>query len=145
MLSEHKIIIQDLIELVWNGGRLAALDEICQPAIRYYSPYAPGTLVGLEGLKQWISTVRTAFPDLIVELDGYLVAEGEQVAGRWTATGTQLYPIGQLPASGRMITISGLGICRFVDDRLAEINIQYDVRSLLQQLGALHELSEPVG
>lgn len=145
MLSEHKILIYDLVELVWNGGHLAAIDDLCIPQVRYYSPYTPGTLIGRDGLKQWVSTVRTAFPDLVVELDGYLVAEGEQVAGRWTASGTHLCPIGQLPASGRSMTLDGMGICRFEDDRLAEIRLQYDVRSLLRQLGALRELLEPIG
>ena len=43
------------------------------------------------------------------------------------------------------MTLNGMGICRFEDDRLAEIRLQYDVRSLLRQLGALRELLEPIG
>jgi predicted ester cyclase len=51
-------------------------------------PIPSGLPPGTEGLKQTITTYRTAFPDLKATLDD-IFAEGDRVAYRWSTRGTE--------------------------------------------------------
>jgi predicted ester cyclase len=51
---------------------------------------------------------RSAFPDLRWHVD--LLADGDVVAGRWTASGTNTGPWARMAATGRKATFSGVNI-----------------------------------
>jgi steroid delta-isomerase-like uncharacterized protein len=87
-------------------------------------------------LREFIERDRAAFPDLHVQPDELLDAEGDRVVVRWTASGTHSGDafLGQ-PASGRAFSISGIDIIRIEDGRVAEIWQAEDGIGLLKQLG----------
>src|SRR5215218_8701679 len=74
---------------------------------------------GTEGLKQAITTYRTAFPDLKATLDD-IFAEGDRVASRWSTRGTHLGEwLGILP-TGNHMTATGISIFRIVGGKVVE-------------------------
>lgn len=85
---------------------------------------------GMNEAKGW----RSAFPDLNVAVD-LMVAEGDLVAVRWTARGTNTGTGNGIPATGRKVEVSGTAIFRFEDGRIAEEWTSANMLGLLRQLG----------
>jgi steroid delta-isomerase-like uncharacterized protein len=77
---------------------------------------------------------RAAFPDLTVTVD-LMLAEGDLVAVRWTARGTNTGSGNGLPATGRSVAVSGTTVFRLVAGRIAEEWTAGDALGLLRQLG----------
>jgi steroid delta-isomerase-like uncharacterized protein len=85
---------------------------------------------GMNEAKGW----RSAFPDLAVNVD-LMVAEGDLVAVRWTARGTNTGTGNGIPATGRKVEVSGTAIFRFEDGKIAEEWTSANSLGLLKQLG----------
>jgi len=95
----------------------------------------PGHGQGLEGLRQRVNTLRTAFTQqFTLEL---LIAEGDKVAVLWTTRGTHVGEFMGLPPTGKSYTIQGVDIHQLRDGRMTEHWDVVDVYSMLIQLGAL--------
>lgn len=94
----------------------------------------PGQGPGLEGLKDILRSMRSAFPDLnfaIVEQ----VAEGDKVASRFEWTGTHQGEFLGVPATGRQVRVWGIVIDRLQEGRIKETRIIMDTLGLMMQLG----------
>src|SRR5688500_14883986 len=75
MEEKNKALARKLFEEAWGKGNLAAVDEfIAADYVR--RPIPTGQPPGPEGLKQAITTYRTAFPDLQVTVED-IFAEGD--------------------------------------------------------------------
>ena len=90
---------------------------------------------GPEGQKQIARAFRTAFPDLAFDVE-VVVAEDDYVAARWTASGTHTGRWGDVEATGRLVSFSGVNIFRFEDGRVVEIWNHRDDLGLQEQLEA---------
>ncbi len=139
MLIDHnternKTIYQPYIQQVFNQGQLNVLDQILSPSYVYHE--APlGTLPGTKGIKQVVSMFRAAFPDLEITIDDQ-VAENDKVCSRATTRGTHQGEIFGIPATGKVVTITGLTMVRIVDGLIVESWVKNDVMGLMNQLGA---------
>lgn len=137
--ATNKAIAMRYAEECWNQGKVDVLDEIFSPDIIFHNPAAQYLYVqGLDDQKKAINDYRTAFPDFHVTTDA-LVAEGDKVVGRWTATGTHEGELMGIPPSGKKITWSGSTIYRFADGKIVEDWWAYDALGLIQQITALPE------
>jgi steroid delta-isomerase-like uncharacterized protein len=81
-------------------------------------------------------TLRSAFPDCRMTVED-VVAEGDQVAYRWTFSGTHRGELRGIAATGKRVSISGINVDRIAHGKIAEHWSQADVLGLLQQLGAV--------
>jgi len=79
---------------------------------------------------------REAFPDLKITVDKQ-VAEGDLVAVRWTARGTNTGTGNGIPATGRTVQTMGTTLFRVADGRIAEEWTCADSLGLMKQLGML--------
>ena len=85
MSAENKALVARWFDEVWNRGRREAIDEMFAPDGKAYG-LGEG-MRGPEGFKAFHAQFRGAFPDVRVEVDD-MIAEGDQVAYRFTATAT---------------------------------------------------------
>ena len=85
---------------------------------------------GMAEAKGW----REAFPDLNITVDKQ-VAEGDLVAVRWTARGTNTGAGNGIPATGRAVQMTGTTLFRMADGRIAEEWTCADSLGLMRQLG----------
>jgi hypothetical protein len=92
--------------------------------------------VGLEEDRAALLGWKSATPDLVIAVED-IVAEGDRVAVRWTATGTNTGEGNGLPATGKRITVGGMTFWRMRDGRIAEEWGVVDMLSALRQLGLL--------
>jgi steroid delta-isomerase-like uncharacterized protein len=115
-----------------NTGNLAAFDDLVAPSSIDHDP-APGQAPGPAGYKEFFTELRTAFPDLHVEVET-LVADSDQVGFAYTLTGTHQGPFHGHDATGKAISVRGLQISRFDDGKLVERWGSSDELGILRQL-----------
>jgi len=91
------------------------------------------------GLKQdqvSIQGWKAAIPDLEATVHD-IVAEGDRVAVRWSAKGTNTGTGNGLPATGKPLEVGGFALFRMVDGRVAESWGMFDTMGLFRQLGLI--------
>ncbi len=120
---------------VVNKGDIDALDELVAADFVDHDP-APDQGPGLAGFKDFWTTFRAAFPDLSVAVD-HLVADNENIALAYRATGTQDGPFMGIKPTGKAIDVRGMQIARFSDGRMVERWGSSDQLAILQQIGAV--------
>jgi predicted ester cyclase len=136
--EENKAIVRRAIEEGWNQGHVAVFDEQNATNLINHDPDNPGVRTN-EDYKRWVTASLNAFPNLHITIED-LIAEGNQVAMRWTVRGTHsgdlVMPV-LLPATGKQVTITGITIVRFAGGKAVEAWHQGDTLGLLQQLGVI--------
>jgi predicted ester cyclase len=123
MVSEaNKATVRRLIAEVLNGGRMDVIDELYAPEL------APGA-------RRWIAPFRASFPDVHMEVVD-LIAEGDQVVGRFRCSATHLGEwLGHAPTGRRFERVDEVSIFRFRDGRIVHAWSLEDSLSRLRQLG----------
>lgn len=116
-----------------NTGNLDAFDNLVAPNSVDHDP-APGQDPGPAGFKGVFTQMRTAFPDLHVEVET-LVADDDQVAFAYTLTGTHNGPFQGHEATGKAIKVRGLQISKFVDGKMTQRWGSSDELGIMSQLG----------
>lgn len=115
----------------WETGDVGIADAIYADGYQRHSYDSDAS--GLDGLKALVAAYLRAFPDLHFEIDD-TVSEGDRVAVRWTATGTDRGGLMGMPASGRQFSLAGCDILRIRDGRITESWSFYDRMALLAQV-----------
>jgi steroid delta-isomerase-like uncharacterized protein len=132
-VEQNKAVIRRIAEEIWNKGNLAIAAQIYPSNYVFHDPSGQD-IKGTEGIKQAISMLRSAFPDLVFAIND-MVAEGDKVAWRYTVTGTHKGEYMGIAPTGRKINISGIIISRCADGKEVE-GWPSDTRlALYQQLG----------
>jgi steroid delta-isomerase-like uncharacterized protein len=103
-----------------------------------YVAHMSGTPMPLDndGWNAFMVEFTQAFPDAQISVEASL-AERDMVASRWTISGTHGGPFQGVPATGRLVSFMGCDFSRVVDGKVAEHWAQFDLVSVLQQIGVL--------
>ncbi len=133
MTREQNIASQEAFGEAVNAGDFAAFDDLVAPDSVDHDP-APGQEPGPRGYAAFFTELRTAFPDMVLEVEK-LVADDDSVAFAYTLTGTQTGEFRGHAPTGRSVKIRGLQISTFVDGKLAERWGSSDELGILTQLG----------
>ena len=136
MADESKRITRLLIEEAYNRGELDVVGELFVPDAVIHDPALQRDVVGVAAVKDMIGAFRRAFPNFVVAVEDQ-VAEGDRVAIRWTARGTQHGQLLNIPPTGQQGLVSGLTITRFSGGKIVEDRVNWDTLGLLQQLGVI--------
>jgi steroid delta-isomerase-like uncharacterized protein len=135
MSKESNIEAQQRFGEAVNSGRLELLDDLVAPNSVDHDP-APGQGAGPAGYRAFFGDMRTAFPDLHVEVE-QLVADEDAVSFAYTLTGTHAGPLMGHPPTGKTISVRGMQISRFEDGLLVERWGSTDEMGMMMQLGLL--------
>jgi steroid delta-isomerase-like uncharacterized protein len=131
----NKQLVRRFYEEVWARGNVDVADDVFARDYVRHDLRATEAAPGPEGQKQIARAFRAAFPDLAFDVE-IVLAEGDYVAARWTASGTHTGRWGDVEATGRFVTFSGVNVFRFERGRVAEIWNHRDDLGLQEQLGA---------
>jgi len=134
MSKQSKMITRRLFEEMESQGNLDVADDIFANDFVNHTPF--GEMHGPEGAKQFVSKLRTAFPDLQVTVKDQ-IAEGDKVATHWTARGTHKAKFQNIPPNGKQIEIRGIVISQIANGKIVEQWGNPDVLGLMQQLGTI--------
>ena len=131
--TDSNIAAQEAFGAAVNSGDLAKLDDLVHADCVDHDP-APGQGPGPAGFRSMFAEMRTAFPDLAVDVE-HLTANGDDVAFAYTITGTHRGLLMGHDPTGKSIKIRGMQIGRFADGKLAERWGSSDQLGMLSQLG----------
>ena len=130
----NKFLARQFMERAFNEGDLTIVDEaLAQDGIDHQEPL--GTNFATH-LKEVITMLRTAFPDLHFEIHAML-AEGELVAFRSTMTGTHQGPFQGLLPTGKQISVAHMHFVRFVNGKTSDLWHVWDIAGLMRHLGTV--------
>jgi steroid delta-isomerase-like uncharacterized protein len=133
MSEENKELERRIYEEIYNKKNLGAFEQfyatdwVCHPSL-------PGMPPGLDGMKQSYALSNSAFPDMQVKLEDML-AEGDRVACRWTATATHKGEFMGMPPTNKQVTITGVHIDRIAGGKIVETWNYSDMMEVMQQPG----------
>lgn len=130
--AARTIMIQNVE--IYNTGNMRLAEAIIAP--NYVGHYSSSSeaVVGLEGFKEWIESIRASYSDFMVGIDDIIV-EDNMACLQWTVTGTNDGPLGDLPPTGKQIMIKGLTLARMMDGKIVEEWITWDMLDQNRQLG----------
>jgi len=121
--------------LAWNRGDFESMARYWAPNMVHHTrtgTYGPAEVYSL------ISGFVAAFPDLHFTIEN-MVAEGDFVATRMTAQAMHMQPFMGLPATGRRIKCSVMGLVRIEAGHIVEHWNIMDELHLMQQLGLVSD------
>ena len=101
-----------------------------------HDPPFPGAPAGPEGMRQAAAMFRQALSDWHSQVD-QLIAEGDTVVERFTASGTHTGELMGVPGTGHTLVLTGIQIFRIHNDKIVERWGQLDQIGLLRQLGQI--------
>lgn len=133
-LKKNKQLILQFYEEVWGEGNLAFAKEVFDENYVRHDLRPGNPIAGAAGQMQIAGDFRKAFPDLEIEID-LVFGDDEYIAARWTMTGTHSAVWGDVEATNKKVTFSGVNIFRFANGKVVEIWNHRDDLGLMQQLG----------
>lgn len=135
MSEENKALARRVVEEVWNRGNVAVVDETFAHDYTEHNP-RPGQDVGIDGYKGGVVMMRSAFPDLHLDVQD-VIAEGDRVAIRYTLQGSHEGDLMGLPPSGNRVSSDGMVFARVQGGKIVERWGVQDMLTMLQQIGAV--------
>jgi steroid delta-isomerase-like uncharacterized protein len=133
MSDNNKATVKRVVDEHWNKNNPALAAELFTENCSVHTP--DGELKGVEGARNLLNAYATAFPDFHITTDD-LIAEGDKVAFRYTFAGTHKGKLGEIAASGKAVTVSGIGFYQIVGGKVTEGRLEWDRASLREQIGA---------
>ncbi len=118
-----------------NAADWEALAEIVTEDFSRHSAATAGPPINSrDEFIQLQESFLVTFPDQRVTIQR-LIAEGDQVAALATYSGTHTGPMGDFPATGKVVESPFLAIFRIDAGRIAELWVEWDNVAMLTQLG----------
>jgi steroid delta-isomerase-like uncharacterized protein len=130
---DNKTLVSTCFDAMWNGGNLAAADTYVAPNVEVHIPPFPDA-TGRDAVKAFVSTWRSAMPDLSVKTD-LLFGEDDRVMQHFALTGTHTgTDLMGVPAKQRSLTVTGVNQYRIQNGAVVEWHGLVDVAGLMRQL-----------
>lgn len=101
-----------------------------------HSETAPGPIRGREGVRQNLTMLLGAFPDLHLETE-QIIATGDFVITRTRATGTHKGSFAGIAPTNKSITVSGCNVTEIRNGKAIRGRLYSDNVSRFQQIGVL--------
>jgi predicted ester cyclase len=138
-MTDNEAMYRRLIEEGFNQGNLAVVDELVAPNAREHQR---GSGDGIEGTKDTIKYLRSAFPDFKITIDEVVVS-GDKVWARQRGGGTNLGRFAGHPPTGKTAFIDVIDVCRFEDGKVVEHWGVPDQLGMMMALGLVTPPARP--
>ena len=129
----NKELIERYYANLWNRWDDGEVDSLISPDVIFHGSIGVG-VQGRPGFRQYVATVREAFPDFHNQVEE-IIAEDDKVAARLTYTGTHLGRLFEAPPTGKKIAYVGIAIFRVVQGQVVDGWVQGDTLGLLRRIG----------
>jgi steroid delta-isomerase-like uncharacterized protein len=142
MVEQNKATARRWSEDLWGRGKLAVADEIIAADYVRHDAGDPFPAKGPADVKRIVTMLRGMLPDLHIQIDS-MVAEGDMVVSRYTATATDTVGYMGMPPTGKAIRTSAMQMFRFANGKIVESWAVRDDLGTLRQLGHAPALPPP--
>ena len=124
----------------WNERSFDEIADAMAPDGRIQVAGTGDTFTGRDGSMKYNRGWYDGFPDGQITIDN-IVSAGDVVVveytGRGTHTGTMATGMGDIPATGRSVTLKLCDVLEFRDGKVAMQRTYFDTGSLMTQLGLM--------
>ena len=141
-IEQNKTTVRRWSEELWGRGNLAVADEIIAADYVRHDPGDPFPARGPEDVKRIVTMLRSMLPDFTIELES-MVAEGDLVVSRYTATATDTVGYMGMPPTGKVVRTPAIQMFRFANGKIVESWAARDDLGTLRQLGHLPTMERP--
>ena len=135
MSDRNKARVGEFVDRVLTGGDIEATGDYFERDMVEEVPF-PGQGPGLDGLKETLIRIRSAFPDSNWTVEEQ-IAEGDKVLSRFVWSGTHQGEFLGIPATHRPIHVWGMVIDRFAGEKIISTRILMDMFGMMMQLGVI--------
>jgi predicted ester cyclase len=136
--EDNKTVVEDFIQALFTNGDLSAVDRYLADEFVAHDPPMRGLSGDATGFRDAAVMIRAAFPDWRSQVL-LLVAEGDYVVERFTASGSHRGEFMGAAPTGRTVAIPGINIFRLRGGKIVERWGNLEVLGLLTQLGLIPE------
>jgi len=133
--EDNKALIRRLIDEVYNQGNVDVVDELVAPDIFDHAAVSEHQH-GIASFKHVMEWVRGMSSDIHYDIED-IIAEGDKVAVRMTASGTQTGALRGVRPNGKRFSVDYVHWFRVAEGKVAELWAVRDDPSRLQQLGLI--------
>ena len=133
-LEDHKALVSEFYERLWNRWDTAAVSEVLSPNIRFRGSLGIEKR-GHEGFIEYVEFIQAAFPDFHNTVEE-IIAEGDRVAVRLTYRGTHQGEIFGVPPTNRRIEYAGVALFTFEQKKISEVWVLGDMLAVMRQIEA---------
>ena len=134
MSDPNKATARRLLEEILSDGDLDRIGDVVAAGYREHDPANEVDTVGPDGMRDEFAMFRSAFGFRFTVEDQ--IAEGDQVANRWSFRGRHEGEFDGIAPTGRPVEMDGQVIFRFVDGKIEEAWWNWDTLGLLRLLEA---------
>lgn len=127
----NKQIVKRLLMECFSGGHIEVLDEIISPDFEFEYPNLPPSI---EGLKALVKKNNESFQGWQFSIHDML-ADGDKVALRWSASGVHVKSFLGEPPSGGEVRLKGQSIYQLKDGLIWKDWVEPDNLGFMTQLG----------
>jgi steroid delta-isomerase-like uncharacterized protein len=131
--EEAKVFLNRFMETVTNTDTTLAA-ELLHPDCELRYPILPEPIKGIDGYKAFIKTIPNTFSEFKATIEEVNV-KADKIWCRYTMTGINTGPLGDIPATGKEFQVTGMAITRIVDGKIIEDDTYWNVLGFYQQLG----------
>lgn len=124
---------QRFYDEVANKGNFAVIDELIAEDFVDHEVF-PGLKPDRDGVKEFFTMMRNAFPDLTIKVDFY-VADDDKVVAYLTMSGTHKGEFMGMAPTGKKISTRTIDILRIKDGKAVEHWGVTDALTMMEQLG----------
>jgi steroid delta-isomerase-like uncharacterized protein len=122
----------------WNEHKFEELADAMAPGGKIVVAGTGDVFEGREGSLQYNQGWYNGFPDGKITIDN-MIASGDCVVVEFTGNGTHTGPLvtsmGEIPATGRSLTLKLCDVLEFKDGKVASQRSYFDTGSMMAQLG----------
>ena len=134
LAEQNRAAVTAYHQALWRDGDRTAIDRYWHPNAIVHMTDFDGTAVDV--VRQDVDRYFGAFTGVETRID-HLVAEGDDVVLHWTTSGLHTGPYGEVAATDKRITMTGMDLFRLVDGAIVECWSMWDGLSVYDQLGVL--------
>ena len=132
----NKAIVRKFVDVL-NARDFESLDDVIAATFQRHSFAGPG-IGSLADLKSYFRSEFVSFPDAVETIED-MITEGDRVAVRLSFRGTQSAPMGNYPATGKVMAVDYLAIYRIENGKIVEAWAEWDNLAGLKQLGHIND------
>ena len=137
MSEENKMRMKAFYEEVMNAHDVAKFDEfLTDDFVEHEDLTQFGLTNDTTGVKEWMSRLFTAMPDVAVTLED-VATEGDKVWARIRIRGTNTGEMMGMPATGKKVDIEAIDIVAVRDGKAYEHWGVTDNAGMMMQLGVM--------
>jgi steroid delta-isomerase-like uncharacterized protein len=135
--EEAKTLLDDVLT-IWNEGKLDSIEKHYASDVILKTSVMPQPSKGYEGIRTWLKSSLTSAPDHHLTFNEFYV-DGNVIFTRWTTKGTNTGPLstpfGEIPATGRSFSITGMSFYRIKNGLITEQEVVFNALEMLMQMG----------